>query len=128
MNLIHNERGFSLIEIVVASIILAVVLIPMLFTLLSSHDIVYKGKDYIAANNLIMEAAEELKATSFTDGELNDTGGNSVETENYLGSKLTLTKVVTDVVFGELKRVDLEIKDGPKVLSKVSFILYQKGI
>lgn len=128
MQVLRNEKGFSLIELVVASVILAAVLIPMLFTLLGSHNIIYKGKDYLVANNLIIEAAEELKATSFTNPELNDTGPNPLETANFEGSEFALSKEVKDAVSGQLKRVNLEIKDGSKTLAKVSFILYQKGI
>lgn len=128
MRLLKDETGFSLIEIVVASVILAAVLIPMIFTLLSSHNIVYKGKDYMVANNLIMKAAEDLKAASFTDAQLNETVSTPVETANYDGSKFTLSKEVKNAVPDKLKRVNLEIKEGPKVLAKVSFILYQGGL
>lgn len=120
LNLLFQEKGLTLIEIVVSSVILAAVLIPLISTLVSSQSIVYMGRDYMVANNLIMQAAEKTKLTAFA----------SISNEtvpNYEGLKFTLTKNVI-AINSTLKRVDLELKVGTKVMAKTSLIIYEKGI
>ncbi|GEM_PF-4045510 len=124
MRALKQEEGFTIVETVVAAAILTGVLIFLVSILLNGYNLVYRGKDYINANNLLIQAAEETKATAFPNVE------SEGPVQNYRNSGFVLIKTVTPVLNSnsKLKRVDIEIRQSTKVLTSASLILYEKGL
>lgn len=121
MKLIQNEKGFSLIEVVVTSAILALILVPLITTLAQSQKVVYYGRAYLEADNLIMQAAEEAKAAAFASLQ-------SQTQNNYKGTPYTLYQNVKVLDLNNLKQVELILKDGSKTKAQISLLVYAKGV
>ena len=66
-----DNNGFTLIEVLVAVLVLAVVVVPLLHSFVSSHRINAKGKQYMRATTLAqdeMEVFEKEKIADLVDG------------------------------------------------------------
>ncbi|MCH5255012.1 MAG: prepilin-type N-terminal cleavage/methylation domain-containing protein [Lachnospiraceae bacterium] len=71
MKAIKNDKGFTLLELLIAVIILGIVIVPMLHSFTSSHRINAKSKQYMRATTLAqdeMEIFEKEKIEDLTDG------------------------------------------------------------
>ena len=60
-----NNRGLSLIEVLTATAILSVLLVPMLFMMMYSNRTVYRSSNDITATTLAMSKMEELKSLPY---------------------------------------------------------------
>jgi prepilin-type N-terminal cleavage/methylation domain-containing protein len=61
-----GPRGFTYIEVMLALVIVATIIVPFGNVFLSSYGRVLKNKEYIMAYNLMEEKLEELKLVSFS--------------------------------------------------------------
>jgi prepilin signal peptidase PulO-like enzyme (type II secretory pathway) len=65
-NLLQKRKGFTYIEVMLALVIVAAVIIPFGNMFLSNYARVLKNKEYIIAYNLLEEKLEELKLVPFS--------------------------------------------------------------
>jgi prepilin-type N-terminal cleavage/methylation domain-containing protein len=63
---LHGKRGFTFIEVMLALVIVAAIIIPFGNMFLSSYSRVVKNKQYIMAYNLLEEKLEELRLVPFS--------------------------------------------------------------
>jgi prepilin-type N-terminal cleavage/methylation domain-containing protein len=66
---LHNSRGMSLIELLVAVAILVVGLVPLLSLFLQSVQTIEKSNKMMLANNLARDLSEEIRSRAFWDPE-----------------------------------------------------------
>ncbi len=116
-----------MVEVVVTTIIIVVVLIPISSNLLNGHNLVYKTRDYLTANNLVTQAAEQVKAAPF--GSISPDGttlGNYPDTT----SKFQLRKRIQTLpnTNAKLKRVDLAVYLKGQEMADLSLVLYEMGL
>ena len=60
-----NNRGMSLVEVLTATAILSVLLVPMLFMMMYSNRAVYRSSNDITATTLAISKMEELKSLPY---------------------------------------------------------------
>ncbi|RJQ30623.1 MAG: hypothetical protein C4589_02840 [Peptococcaceae bacterium] len=126
-----GQEGFSLVEALVASIILAVAVVAIIGALASYMRTVQEDRHRALAISAVESLAEKVKNMDF---DLVDV--NKVEGEWHIlsaGDEYNGMEMVADVVYpdpgvNEKKRVYLKIKKGGKVLSSLGFMVYKGGI
>lgn len=123
-----NNRGFTLVELIVASALLVIVLVPLFTTLTESYMHLRMTDDYHKATFFLQQKAEELRSSSFD-------GLSNQNFTSYQGSKYDLIQTVTDVEDMKdsdnnivIKKVVLEIKKGDRLLGEMEFLIYKDGI
>jgi prepilin-type N-terminal cleavage/methylation domain-containing protein len=79
MGRLHNTRGMSLIELLVAVAVLLVGIIPLLGLFLQSLQTVEKANKMTIANNLARDLSEEIRSRAFWDPDL----ANSADADSY---------------------------------------------
>lgn len=62
------DRGFTLVEILVAVVILTVAVLPIVGIVGNGFSQVHRGRDVVRASFLVRLAAEEAKAQDFSAG------------------------------------------------------------
>lgn len=119
MKKIVNSEGFTLIEVLVAMVILSVGLIGLMGVIGNSYGDLQLNQDRNKANALLEQRAEIIKQTTFS----------SISDSTYpdAGSGITVT---CDVYANSpaLKNVTLTAAKGSRQLGGLSFLVYDGGI
>lgn len=120
-----DPSGFSMIEVLVAVAILVIGLLPISSAINHGLKNVSAGKHSIVGATLLERAAEEAKDTPFDD--------LSSENEPDFGSDrgdrgYSLERTVTDAQgMADVKRVQIEIRRGDRLLARGTFLIHRKG-
>jgi prepilin-type N-terminal cleavage/methylation domain-containing protein len=117
------DRGFTLIEILVAVVILAVAVVPIMSVVGNGFSQVYHGRDIARASFLVRQAAEEAKAMSFDDLV-------SRTDPDYAGSGLELRREVGSVPgmdANKMKKVTVGVYRDGRLLADAVFLVYKRG-
>ena len=112
----NNERGYTLIELIIAITILAIIAIPLMHGFVTAAKTNAKAREIEQATTVAQNTMEKIKATPIEElikgvephkdlGILEN--GDTMETLRY---ELTYEEVVTD---GVPYRVDVRIENGP---------------
>lgn len=122
VKVLKRQDGFSLIETMAAIIILTAALIPIMSALVNAHQLVFQGRDLLVANNLVAQTAEQVKTIPFAD----IVSDSDVDP----GSGFVIQKTVSGVpdTAGKLKRVNLEILDGSRVMARGALVVFEEGL
>lgn len=84
--MMRRERGMSLVEVLVALVILAMVMLSIIGLFSQSMVLNASGMDYTTVNNLARDKLEELLALPFNDPRLAVTAQTGTTYPNDLGS------------------------------------------
>ncbi|MHB1127014.1 MAG: type IV pilus modification PilV family protein [Bacillota bacterium] len=125
----RNDRGYLLLETMIAISIFALALMPFLAALNLGVKAAHSGKQLSQVDYLLQMEAEIVKATDFDS--LSTASPQPTVVIDYNGSGFTMERTVTDVLENnKMKKIKLElIKDG-KSYDHLSFLVYynKKGI
>jgi prepilin-type N-terminal cleavage/methylation domain-containing protein len=117
-----DNKGFTIIEIVLAMLILGIAVVPLVTGIYKGYEQMRMGDEYNKASFYLQEKAEEIKATPFDD----------VTDENYpnFHEYYNIVQTVTDNIAGlsSIKRVKLSISKGSRNLGEFEFLIHEKGI
>ncbi len=115
MSFLRSPKGFTVIEVMVALLILAVVLVPLLNLVDYYSQANVRARRELTALNLAQAKLESLKnAGTVTDGETGDLGGNysyKVETIDTSGNRIT---VRVRIYFNLTRQVAVLVGEVPK--------------
>lgn len=117
------DRGFTLVEILVAVVILTVAVLPIVGIVGNGFSRVYHGRDVARASFLVRQAAEEAKAQDF------DSLGPTVVSD-YADSGLELRREVDQagsMPQSLVKKVTVGIYRDGRLLADAVFLVYRKG-
>ena len=104
----RSEKGFGMIEIIIAMLIFGIGIAAAIRTLPVSNRAASRSRNLTMATNLAQEKIEELMSVPYDDGDL--TAGNHVDPDNPLDRIFTRTwSVVEDVPVAEMKRIDVTV-------------------
>lgn len=126
MKRILNDKGFTLVELMVASVILIVALVPIYFTLTQGYISMRMAHEYNEAAFLLQARAEEIRNSAFS----HITSKDPVEESGY-----TIEQTVTDINDSVLvaKKVELTISKKlnngeDRSLGELEFLIYEKAL
>lgn len=117
------DHGFTLVEMLVAAVILAVAVVPIVGLIGNSFSHVDHGRDVARASFLLRQAAEEAKAADF------DSLGPAV-VPDYAGSGLELRREVSQagsMPQSAVKKVTVGMYRDGRLLADAVFLVYKKG-
>lgn len=104
----RSEKGFGMIEIIIAMLIFGIGIAAAIRTLPVSNRAASRSRNLTMATNLAQEKIEELMSVPYDDVDL--TAGNHVDPDNPLDRIFTRTwSVVEDVPVAEMKRIDVTV-------------------
>lgn len=121
-----NNRGLSLIEVLAATAILSVLLVPILFMMLYSNRAVYRSSNDITASTLAISKMEELKSLPYFQLEnlLLGLPANNQDRINYPDA----TRFITGPFEQYPERPDISepsiYRDGGTVFHRYTYISY----
>jgi prepilin-type N-terminal cleavage/methylation domain-containing protein len=126
MKRVFNDKGFTLVELMVASVILIVALVPIYFTLTQGYISMRMAHEYNEAAFLLQARAEEIRNSAFS----HITSKDPVEESGY-----TIEQTVTDINDSVLvaKKVELTISKKlnngeDRSLGELEFLVYEKAL
>lgn len=130
MHYTRNQSGFTLVEVMVAVLLLGIVLVPFMGALTNGIMMLYRGRDRSVASYLLQQRAEEIKAAGYDNLPVGETAY-----PNYGGSAWTLKQNVSTVTSmpGQggsvvVKKVTLELDKNGNMVDSLTFLLYKGGI
>ncbi|ATW26735.1 prepilin-type N-terminal cleavage/methylation domain-containing protein [Candidatus Formimonas warabiya] len=119
-----NDKGFTLIEVVVATVLLVIVLVPVFSLVTQSYIHVRMADDYNKAAFYMQERAEEIKVAEF----------DSIEDEpDKSFGQYVLREDITDQEEDDetgdvlIKKVVLSMKKDGRNLGQYQFYVYRGG-
>ncbi|MGI9862730.1 type II secretion system protein [Moorella naiadis] len=126
----RNQDGFTLVEVMVAVLLLGIVLVPFMGALTDGIQLLYRGRDRVIAAYLLQQRAEEIKAAGYDNLPAGETAY-----PNYSGSAWTLKQNVSTVTSmpgqggsAVVKKVTLELDKNSNMVDSLTFLLYKGGI
>lgn len=134
-----DQRGLSLIEVLVATAILAIAIIPLYSAIGHGFKYVIAGREAAVGMNLLERAIEETKQEALTSFPPQDipNGGNTgldygSDQDIY---RYNLTRTVTllgwmDSIYNQQTsaKVLIKITKGNRTVSKATFLIHKKGL
>lgn len=112
--ILNGERGFSLVEVLVAASLLAIGLIPVAYIQSSGLRSGVSSYSLLSAANLAAEVNDAVRAVSYVDPRLADTSGAFVTPAASLNLPslpgLTCTwKITNNTVLANTKQIDVRV-------------------
>lgn len=117
------DRGFTLIEVLVAAVILAVAVVPIVGVVGNGFSQVQRGRDVARASFLVRQAAEEAKVQDF------DSLGPAV-VPDYAASGMELRREIGqagNMPQSLVKKVTVGVYRDGRLLASAVFLVYKKG-
>jgi prepilin-type N-terminal cleavage/methylation domain-containing protein len=118
LNMNKAQRGFNLVEVLVAMAITAVVIISVATLFVMGRRNVYAGKQVTAAVSVATRITEDL--SHMTHGEIYDKFGLSPTSGGYAGSTLTASKSIEGTTYTNcVVRTNADAADADKDKAKL---------
>lgn len=114
----QKKNGFTLVEVMVAAVILAVALISIMGLITDSYGWLRQNQDINTANTLLEKKAEEIKSLSFSDIQ------DPIPALIY--QNITVTCDVDDIS-ATSKKVTLSATKASRSLGRVNLTVYMYG-
>lgn len=129
---IRNEKGFTLLEVLITIAVMAIVFIALAGAFNTIHQINARANTLTVATQLAQQQHEKVRNTAYNSIAIGTSDFSSVLTPyKNLGSPKSATMVVTQVNANGLKKIDITIlytdQKNPKTV-KVTTLVALNGI